>query len=168
MSVLTMPTTATDRTTTTTCPIWCRVHEFDPTDGTHIHTAADTLIVNGDISTATTGLYRIDEPGTDGDARVSICVGDDGLTPAAAARLAFVLRADALTAAGLTGIEVDASEVQIGWQYLSPNGWQTVTGVMAFASPPLVSIFTVEQNDTDTDGWQLTPDDAVRIREVPA
>jgi hypothetical protein len=172
MTVLTLLTVPAIEPDPVPCPGWCVRHDHDRESGADFHESEEMEIRSGNIGPdVNIGLTRVDEPGAAGDVAVALGVGRacySDLTPAAAYAVASALIAHALSAAEDTGIEIDVCEVQVGWQILGPDGWETVTGTMSFANPPMVSVFTEEHNDGDTDGLQFNPDHAVRVREVPS
>jgi uncharacterized protein DUF6907 len=60
-----------------------------------------------------------------------------------------------------------AQSVAVGRQLLTPDGWQTINGLLIFADADQVSVFTDERDDLMTDGWRFTFGEPVQTRTVP-
>lgn len=64
--------------------------------------------------------------------------------------------------AGVTA--TTAVQVRIGDELLTDDGWQKVTGLLFMADSEQASIFTPERNGEDSDGWDLSFNDPVKVR----
>jgi hypothetical protein len=62
---------------------------------------------------------------------------------------------------------IPAQFIRIGKQILTEDGWQTTRGLVVFADPDQVSVFTDERNDIESDGWQFHFDEPVLTRLEP-
>jgi hypothetical protein len=63
--------------------------------------------------------------------------------------------------------EVQAQALRLGKQLLTPDGWQTIRGLLVFADADQVTVFTDEQDDLWTDGWRFHLADPVQARLQP-
>ena len=169
------PATATD----IPCPPWCD-HDcegwVDDIDGTRYH-AADYVQVDATeeetgqkgISVSLTRLDDLDGPGTP---QVHLLTGTDRilnddwrLTPADARKLAAALlnAADVADSGQPAEVSTPAHHLRVGDQFLTPDGWQNVIGLMVFSNSDYVAVFTPERPG-DTDGWPYTLADTVTAR----
>jgi hypothetical protein len=63
--------------------------------------------------------------------------------------------------------EVQAQFLRVGKQLLTPDGWQTIYGLLVFEDSDQVAVFTPEREDQRTDGWPFHFGDLVQTRNQP-
>jgi hypothetical protein len=61
---------------------------------------------------------------------------------------------------------VDAAHLRLGDEVLTPDGWQTITGIMIFKDSGQVSAFTDERDPEHSDGWQFDVTAPMKIRRT--
>lgn len=135
---------------------WLPMHAFTP--GGWVE--ADT----------TTVLVRHDE--NEGDDSEPLIMVDGGFTfshgmtaEQARQNAAWLLNAADMLDPLPAGVTVTtAVKVQIGDMLLTPDGWQKVTGLLFDAEFEQASVFTASRTMEDSDGWDLSFNDPVRVR----
>lgn len=115
-------------------------------------------------------VYRQDTKNKIGKPQISLITANLGeeirLNPARARMLAAALlnaadQADPLPVGVLT---VSAGQVRIGDEIDTPDGWQKVNGLLFFPEANQAALFTPEKDDIDSDGYQHSTLDPIRVR----
>lgn len=160
---------------TATCPAghdWC---EGDCQDGYHSSQFAMVSAERwsrgaGWLDTEVwTSVYINDEDGQT-EPKLSLLVDDFAeevrYTPAQArTQAAALLNAADLAEPLPLGVMWTAPElIHLDDELLTGDGWQKVTGVMAFAGDDTIRIFTPERDPEGGDGWELDAMELVQIR----
>jgi hypothetical protein len=169
-----VPVEIVDAQTCTAAYAWCNgeCHEDDPYHYGAVawlsmqHFTPRGWVESDDASV----LLRHDE--NEGDASTPLVMVDGAITlshgmTASQARqnAAWLLNAaDLLDPLPAGVMATTAVKVHIGDELLTEDGWQKVTGLLFMADSEQASIFTPERNDEDTDGWDLSFNDPVKVR----
>lgn len=164
------------------CPVWCDGNcdnWTDNGDADRYHSSGFTTIKAVEQVTGQSGIdvstTRLDTPAGPGEAQVHLLTGTDrvanddwALTPTDARQLAAALlnAADLADAPPNGELSTLAQHIRIGDDLLTPDGWQSVYMTMIDGHSLTAAAFTAERNDTDTDGWQYTFGDRVRVRRA--
>lgn len=158
------------------CPDFCdgTCVEWPEEKGDAHHTSGFTTLTvpsdrRGETLDLDVSVSRTDDDFQVGTLDVNLLGFNHGgatLTAAHARQLAAML----LNAADLadplpSGVMVTpAGRVRIGDEIDTPDGWQTVNGLLIFPDADQAALFTPEKDDIDSDGYQHSMLDPVRVR----
>lgn len=155
------------------CPAglsWCLTECADPDGYYHGSDFAAVTVASEYRGTdeLSVSVHRKDTGEQAGPVHISVLTGKDDLilTPQSARQHAAHLlnAADTVDPLPLGETVTTAGLVRLGDELLTGDGWQTVTGLMAFTDSGLATVFTAERGPDTSDGWEHHLADVVRVR----